>query len=83
MSWFKFDLSYFLVKCLLKYLRNMFYIEQQCQITMSDNFYTTHNRGWELFMQDDNSHQTVCKANIIPSWLFLTFQVKVLHFINL
>lgn len=61
----------------------MFYIEQQCQITISDNFYTTQNRGWELFMQDDNSHRTVYKENIVPSWPFLTFQVKVLHLTNL
>lgn len=55
----------------------------QCQIMISDDFYTTPNRGWELFMQDDNSHWTMCKENIVLSWPFLTFQVKVLHLINL
>lgn len=52
-------------------------------MTISDNFYTTRNRGRELFMPDDNSPWTMCKENIMPSWPFLTFQVKVLYLINL
>lgn len=53
MSRFKFDSSYFLIKHLLDYLRNkLFTKSNNAKSQLVTIFYTTHNRGQELFMQE-------------------------------